>query len=33
MQSRPDISKQPTSSQHNTNSSCYPGGIHIKQHE
>lgn len=28
-QSRPDIRTQPTSSQHDTNSPCYPGGIHI----
>ena len=29
-QSRPDIRTQPTSSHNDTNSSCYPGGIHIR---
>lgn len=29
-QARPDIRTQPTSSQHDMNSSCYPGGIHIR---
>ena len=29
-QTRPNIRTQPTSSQNNANSACYPGGIHIR---